>query len=163
VKIRTITFISFLATAACARGQSLTTPAAIRSQIQKVGAKNVIAKMTAGGGSSWNHAITEIESGDANWLAIAKELRAGSDAGNTESIYVAVSHAALNAPARVLRMIGDAFPMAVVCTMPDIEPTAASLAAYIRRAEAAMASVQDPSLKTKRDQCVSEYRQLLQN
>jgi len=152
-----------------ALARALATPAQILAAIQTAGAQAVVNELFQDGQSvRWAHVIDRIETGDARWLEVAAALEKGSDAGATEELYIAVAHALLRAPERVLAMVSEQpaangtedFPIDVICTMPDIEPPLAIYRAYIRRARAALDRVHDPALAGKRARCIAEFNAL---
>ena len=140
--------------------QNLSEPDQLLVQIQKDGAKTIVQQLPSGKGTAWDHTMDKISNGDRRWLSVAEALRSGTDAGNTQSIYYAVSKALLKAPDRVLRLISDQFPMEAICTVPDIEPTPTELRTEITQATSALALVRDPALITRRDECLASFEKL---
>ena len=141
-------------------GTQLWEPQEILAHVQMQGAKKTVAEMTSGSGDSWKHAIQGIQTGSPRWLAVASALREGSDAGNSEDLTHALSYALITAPASVLPMLGDEFPLPKVCTVPDIEPTPEYVRQQIGKAKAALGRVKSPQMATKRDACIRSFSEL---
>jgi hypothetical protein len=137
--------------------KTLDTAGAIISAVHDRGALKVVSEMAGRKPRAWNHVIAGIESGDAKWLEVAALLHEGVDAGSGEDLSMAVAHALLRAPARVLTMTPDPFRLDDICTMPDIEPPLARYRDYIRQAKAALAGVHQPELQELRDRCLAAF------
>ena len=119
-------------------GPRLLEPQEILGRVQIQGAKKTVEEMTSGSSDSWKYAIQGIQTGSPRWLAVASALREGSDAGHSEDLTYALSYALITAPASVLPMLGDEFPLQKVCTVPDIEPTAEHVRQQIGKAKTAL-------------------------
>ncbi|MBV9114916.1 MAG: hypothetical protein JOY67_19060 [Hyphomicrobiales bacterium] len=113
--------------------------------------------MSRGKGRLWNKTLANIETGDRKWLEVAASLREGTDAGSGEDLSMAVAHALLRAPERVLAMTPSPFPLDEICTMPDIEPPLARYRSYIRKAKTALAGVHQAVLVEVRDRCIEAF------
>ncbi len=96
----------------------------------------------------------KIETGDPKWLEVARVLRPASDAGSGEDLLIMVARALPNAPALVLKMIGDSFPLRDICTLPFIEGEVEIEKDYLNRTEKALISVQKPELQKVRWECL---------
>jgi hypothetical protein len=140
-------------------GQAISA-ARVLADIQTRGAQAEVTRLTAGNSSQWEEVMRQIETGTPEWLQVATALRRGSDAGNTESLYYAVSYALLRAPQRVLPMIGGDFPLQNVCTVPDIEPSPEKVRRQVAKARTALRGVTDPGLQSVRNRCLSAYESL---
>lgn len=147
-----------VALAAC--GQNANTPQQLETEIQQRGARAVVQQLTAGKGANWDRVVRQIQTGDQKWIEVARSLRAGTDAGNTESLYYAVSYALLKAPEHVLSVISEQFPLEAICSVPDIEPSAAKVRSHVQEAKAALAKVHDPQLASVRDRCIASFDKL---
>jgi hypothetical protein len=114
----------------------------------------------------WEALSKGIATGKATWLRIAAELRAVSDAGTTESLEEAVQEALPNNSAGVLRLVAaSVFTVRDVCGMygfgqiEDRRPVPVLLGLVDKRI-AAVSRVPVQELKTVRDTCLNELRNL---
>jgi hypothetical protein len=128
----------------------------IKAQITEKGAHAVVSQLTAGNGASWRGVIAHIETGQPDWLAVARALHPGADAANGEDLTSSVAKALRNNPAAVLNFIGADFPIESVCAVPLIEPTYAQFARWKRESLAALARIKEASLSEKARQCRGE-------
>jgi len=141
----------------CPQAKPLDAPDTILSAIQDRGARNIVAEMNRGKGRVWDKVLDKIETGDRKWLEVAASLREGTDAGTSEGLSIAVAHALLHAPERVLAMTPGLFQLDDICTMPDIEPPLPLYRSYILKAKTALAGVHQAELREVRDRCVEAF------
>ena len=102
--------------------------------------------------------VRRIESGDAQWLEVARQIKPHSDAALSLSLDYSVALALPNVPARVLALIGHGFDLDRVCTSPFIEPDPGVAEAYEWRTLVALARVTDPVLKSLALKCSQAVR-----
>lgn len=114
--------------------------------------------------TEWVYILKQIETGDAQWLNVARALRRGMDVGSHSmmELETAVSSALLTAPANVLRIAGAEFSIQAVCTPPlfELEEAKAEVViAALRRFEIALSKVSDPELENKRQSCLMHIKE----
>jgi len=113
-----------LPAATCAKGQSITTPAQVAASIAQKGAGPFFASLD---GQASEKLFNKIESGNADWVALAPRLAPGADGANAEGLAIALAYALPRNPSAVLNVIdpieGDAHILAIsrVCGVPFIE------------------------------------------
>lgn len=134
-------------------------PDLIIQEIKIKGAKEVVSKIWSDHKKE-EFVLSQIETGDAQWLEAAKLLYPGSDAGSAEDIGFAIAAALPNAPELVLKMIGNYFPLREVCTLPFIEGELEIEEKYLDRAEKALVSVKEPKLQEVRWECLKRIHYL---
>lgn len=93
-----------------------------------------------------------IATGDSAWLVVASKIKPPSAAAEA-SLTMALASALAESPARVLSLIGDAYPLGEVCGIPFRRPDSSAVLTYHAVAVAALARVRDSSLAKKRDAC----------
>ena len=123
------------------------------------GAQTALASYFQGDTAQRSELFDGVASGASDWLTVAARLRPASDGGASSELDLAVAEALPRAPARVLRLLPTPFSIRDVCGVPFVEQSDSASRAYRRRALAAVAGVQDPSLGTVRDQCLRELRE----
>ena len=69
----------------------------------------------------WIYILSQIESGNNDWLNVAQSLREHTDASATRGLIYAVSFALKNSPNNVLSILGDKYSVKEVCGSPFIE------------------------------------------
>ena len=127
-------------------------PTEIQTRIDKQGGHKVLWALWENR-SEWNQLLAGIETGETNWLKIARRLHPFSDAGASEELHSAVARALPRAPERVLSMIGPGFEIEFICTSPFNEPEPGVAEAYEREASAALASMHNSKLQALALQC----------
>jgi hypothetical protein len=104
-KIFFIVLIILTATILKARPyESLPDPTQLNADIEKFGANQVLDRIW-NSDRAFGELFDRISSGNAIWIAIAVKLRAVSDAGVTESLYMAMSRALAKNPESVLSVL----------------------------------------------------------
>ena len=129
---------------------------ALQAEIQAKGAKAVVAELRAGPSPQWEPVLNKIGLGGADWLALASDLLAGTDAATAEGVFSALSDALSNNPRSILAMLGPDAGIADVCLDRQIEPTPAQHKAFIARTRAALLTVKAEGLRPKRDACLAK-------
>jgi hypothetical protein len=69
----------------------------------------------------WTEILGKIETGRRQWLDVAVKLYAGTDAGSTEELALAVGVALLHQPRQVLLQVAPVLGIEEVCSSPDID------------------------------------------
>jgi hypothetical protein len=139
-----VALVSALAPAqASAAGVS---PTIVMADIERDGAKKVVARLNGGSGAGWETVRAGIASGKRAWLDVARAIRPGVDAGTGEDLTGALATALRVNPSAVLRLVGSDFQLTQICGVPLIEPTHAQVAAWKRSALAALNSLLTKSL-----------------
>ena len=95
-----------------------------------------------------------IATGDSSWLEVAKEIKPASAAAEA-SLSIALASALNHAPARVLPLLGDKYPIEEVCGIPFLRADSLAVTSYYDSATTALRAVRDTSLRTVRDACGS--------
>jgi len=112
-----------------------------------------VANTVAEDKSLRTHVLTQICSGDAEWVGVASRLLPTVYAHLNEELSSALAVALLHSPAEVLRVLHPD-----VCQVPDDLPPACDVAHWRKRAEAALASVADTDLQKAKQQCENVLR-----
>ena len=129
---------------------------AVVEEIKTRGAKAVVDRLASPNSEKeWEEIQKGIQTGQADWLSAARELRNGSDAGMTESIDISLAIALSNNAEGVLEVAGDTIPADRICTVPYIEPDATTVVSHKRKAKAALERVARADLASKRDACLA--------
>jgi len=158
----TIFYVSIIFTqtafSGCTVNIDYSSPDAILEEVKKRGAKEVINDLWSDEEKEEDSIIyfvsKKIESGEPKWLEVARVLRPASDAGSGEDLLIMVARALPNAPALVLNMIGNSFPLRDICTLPFIEGEPEIEKAYLNKTENALKSLQEPELEGVRWDCL---------
>lgn len=115
-------------------------PQSVAAGIQRAGARKTIAELVAR--DLWETVLRHVAAGNREWLALVPAMKPGTDAGTAEGLQQAVSLALQNNAQGVLDLAGrNTYPLPVLCAVPMIEPTAVQVAAFKRRAMAALERV----------------------
>ena len=93
-----------------------------------------------------------IATGDSSWLEVAKEITPASAAAEA-SLSIALASALNHAPARVLNLLGNKYPVEEVCGIPFLRADSLAVTSYYDSATTSLQSVADTSLRTVRDTC----------
>jgi hypothetical protein len=108
----------------------------------------------------WKDLLANVATGRRDWLALAVELRPGSDAGATEELTLAVGEALEHRPENVLSIAIDPYPLNEVCDVPETDdPRFDSLPRALEtlnKRQVMLRRVTTPSLRTRRDQCTAQ-------
>ncbi len=137
-------------------------PADVLADIRRRGPDTVRAELYNDEGR-WAQVVRGVESGATPWLDVAQRLKdIRSDA--SEELTVAVSRALRRAPGSVLAILDAGFDADDVCSLNTLEMTLGeTYALALREVEArerAVASVKDPKLAARRDECLAFLREL---
>jgi hypothetical protein len=130
-----------------AAGPSLAAPhvtvAEIRKVIQVEGPKNAV--MTLWSANKWEAFMDKISSGDGTFIALAPEIRPGTDAGSAEDLTNSLAEGLPRNPRAVLRVLDLSSDVVLgvenVCSVPLIDDTEARARAYKVKALRAVRSV----------------------
>lgn len=150
---------------ACARDSAWENPDEVLTAIHEKGALQTVAEMTQGKRTAWEAMLIHIENGDAQWLDVARELRAGTDAVTTTELRFAVARALPISPQEVLNLIDRGFQVEEICIIPFVEADRAVEVDYLRRTKEALIRVNATKNDAARLQClgfVEHYLSLYQ-
>jgi hypothetical protein len=113
----------------------------------------------------WGVVLQHIETGNSEWLLVARAMKPGVDAGSSEELRIGIATALARAPANVLPVLSNkdsrsTWSIGSVCSAPFISPGKTWLIRYKARAIKAVAGVRDPALRDKRAICVQTLRKI---
>jgi len=123
----------------------------VLSQI-KLGGVASIAKRVDADESFGRSVMNGIATGDSLWLEVASKFRPGSATAEA-SLSMALASALPRSPARVLGLLGDTYPIELVCGIPFFHVDSSFVATYHDNAIKALAQVRDTLLTRNRDLC----------
>lgn len=141
-------------------------------EIRVKGSKAVIAELTSDDQwTGFEKVCDRIETGDREWLEIAKLLAPGSDAATAESLILSIARALPKAPFSVLSLIAeevrnhdDGFTVDNVCISPYIEPEPGDEERHLIATVIALESTDTrnyPLLDSLRLQCLENIRGII--
>jgi hypothetical protein len=157
------------------------TPSQIRDEIKRVGAKRVVDTMfSIEPDSQWTRMLDRISTGSNEWLDVAKQLKAESDAGASLDLNLAVAAALPKAPSAVLSVLDGsvednsdvigAFSVSGVCRVPYLVEEYEQLVEareLLRKAEFALLNLDDPdhnqNLTILKKRCLDRLRAAQEN
>jgi hypothetical protein len=93
-----------------------------------------------------------IATGDSVWLEVAANITPTSSAAEA-SLEIALASALNHSPARVLRIVGDKYPVEEVCGMPFLKADSGAVVSYYDSASTSLQRVASDSLQSVRDEC----------
>lgn len=148
---------SLVATSCVAQNEPISA-ASILQKIDRVGAQSVVTELTAGDESAWDFVMSKVGEGSAEWLDVARRLSAGTDAGASEALQIAVATALPKNPGGVLRLAAAQSFLSIdhVCAAPFIEPEPSYMQRYLSEAKAALTTLKDPGVEGARAKCLAE-------
>lgn len=155
---------SILLLAAHAKAEELNAGQVLQ-EIKQKGPRSVIDRFWETD-QKWQQLERSISTGTKEWLEVARLLRSESDAGATEGLYFAVSHALPKNPIGVLSLIKtqpDAFTIDWICRDPYYDGIELSTEEkFLKEAEKALVYMYDPNhdkeLDVLRWQCLESIR-----
>jgi hypothetical protein len=132
-------------------------PELIIGEVQSRGARIIVWELYDDD-KTWLSVLQKIASGDESWLRVANALRAGTDAGASEMLTLAVGEALEHNPKNVFRIASEAFGVSDICGGPDVDDVRydsyeLSMKAINLRI-AKVAAVKDPSLEQISKECI---------
>lgn len=95
-------------------------PESIIHEIKSRGANAVVSELYSDL-NVWHSILQKIATGNQSWLEVAVALRAGSDAGASEMLTLAVGEALQNNPKHVFTIAAKAFELRNICSGPDVD------------------------------------------
>ncbi len=133
-------------------------PAAVRDSIRREGAKATIADLAKA--DQWDAVSDRMDSGNADWIALAPLLAPGSDAGSAEDLGISLAFSLPKNPRAVLAALDPANGHIIiggdrVCGLPFVEDTVPDLPAYRLKAMRAVREVKDTRLAAARTACLA--------
>jgi hypothetical protein len=152
-----------LATAALI-SQGQPSPESIGALLETRSADRVAAELF-GDHRRWSAIEAGIASGDRRWLRTAAQLYAGCDAGICYALKIALGEALAKNPRGVLAAAGDGYSATDACSTYGYVTDSTDLSlpralAAIRVRQNAVRGIRDPSLASKKQECLLELRAL---
>ena len=148
---------AFLAATSPVLAAPAPSPAAIRDSIKREGARATIADLAKA--SQWDAVSERMDSGSADWIALAPLLASGSDAGSAEDLGISLAFSLPKNPNAVLAALDPANGPIIgadrVCGLPFVEDTVPDLSAYRLKAMRAVQRVKDTKLASARRACIA--------
>jgi hypothetical protein len=150
-------FITIYAFEAHAQTINDLSPQKMLNEISVKGPKRVVREY-ADNQQLWDVFLQYIESGKAEWLRVAFNLKPGTDAGTSEDLNFSVARALPKNPRGVLKLIGKRFSFEEVCTSPFIEPEPGVAEKYEKEAQNALSQVGSGLLAKRARKCLKRIR-----
>jgi len=149
-----------LVLAPLAVGAAPITPAALLKDLEARGPKVVVEELWNGAG--WDDVLWHVRSGDAEWLRVAVALHAGTDAGSSETLALALGDALDRHAAAVLRIVAPTFGTGEICAGPDIDHFVArdAYVAALDRRISAVSAIGEADLAADRASCLSSLKEV---
>jgi hypothetical protein len=123
----------------------------VLSEIKLGGAAKVARRIDAD--ENFGRSVANgIASGDSVWLEVARQVAPASAAAEA-TLSIALASALPRSPARVLRLVGQKYPVEEVCGIPFLKADSAAVTAYHDQAVAALALVRDSALRATTTNC----------
>jgi hypothetical protein len=132
--------------------------------IKEHGARLTVQKLTTGKRPrQWEALLQKIETGDPRWLAVARELADGTDAGTSEDLQVVLARALPKNPADVLRLADTQSFLSIndLCAAPFIEPEPAYLKRYLRETRRSLRILHDAAVEDRRKKCLARIEMVI--
>lgn len=143
-------------------------------EIKLKGAKSVIERLVSG--EKWTEFETvcdKIETGEKEWLEVARLLAPGSDAASAESLVFSVARALPKSPRQVLSLVAETekdpkgrFTVDRICTSPYIEPEPGVSERYLIETEKTLETTDtsdSQQLNMLRLLCLDNIREIICN
>ncbi len=139
------------------------TPSIVQAEIRDRGAKPVVDQLFKT--EAWWQVMRNIGAGKTDWIALAPDLAAGTDAASSETLGISLAEALPKSPSAVLAVLelgGDASPLVVgnVCSAPFLEGTARHQHIYKSAALSAVSAVADPRLSNVKAACLNQLEKI---
>jgi len=93
-----------------------------------------------------------IATGDSVWLEVAARITPTSSAAEA-SLSIALASALNHSPARVLKILGEKYPVEEVCGIPFLKGDSVGVVSYYDSATASLQTIVSDSLRGVRDEC----------
>lgn len=134
-------------------------PETLVAEVKRDGPRAVVSRLWADG-KLFEAVLRRIESGDGEWLDVARQLKPGTDGGESESLDYAVALALPRAPSHVLPLIGAGFQVGSICTAPHIEAPLSVVMGHLRAVEKALSTFKTSKYASVRVECLERVRGL---
>ncbi|HEX7800564.1 MAG TPA: hypothetical protein VF402_09460 [Asticcacaulis sp.] len=128
---------------------------AVADEVSRKGADATVRDLTSRTNGDWDQFIRQVGAGRAECVQAAAAVAPGADAGNHEGIIYGLSQALRENPKAVLMVSGGRISLENVCSDRAIEDSDAQHKAFMQRAAASVAQIREPSLRVKRDACLT--------
>ena len=127
------------------------------AEIFKRGAIKIVNELYSSN-TAWESVLNNIAKGDVFWLRVAVALHAGTDAGTSEMLTLALGEALERDPENVFYLTLNSFELESVCSGPDVDDThynsyELSMAA-IKRRQARLSTISKRNIKNIATKCV---------
>jgi hypothetical protein len=123
----------------------------VLSEIKLGGAATVARRIDAN--ESFGRTVANgIASGDSAWLEVAGKIAPASSAAEA-TLSIALATALPRSPAKVLRLVGEKYPVEEVCGIPFLKADSPSVTAYHDQVETALLRVRDSALTAVTSRC----------
>jgi hypothetical protein len=123
----------------------------VLSEIKLGGAKSVSKRIDADENFG-RSVLNGIATGDSLWLEVADKVTPAS-AASQASLAIALAGALPRAPARVVSLLGEKYPVEQVCGMPFLKADSAEVISYHDSASLALDRVASATLAAKGARC----------
>jgi hypothetical protein len=142
-------------------------PQDIQLAIQQRGAKSVAMELFENR-EKWPQLLKAVSSGSQEWLNVAKKLSAGTDAGATSMLQIAVTRALGNNPLETLKIMSDdtvnyspVFSAVFVCSSNFLidYPADESALEFIDSTVEKLKRIKEPTVANTRDQCITAFQE----
>lgn len=147
---------------AMAGGDTVLTVRTVQQRLAELGPTATVRELDGGG--RWEQVLSRIGSGDSRWIALARQLAAGTDANTAGTLSVALAEALPKSPRAVLTALKLNGPSSLnpdrVCTAPFYEGSTVDIRTYKAEALQGLETVSDARLSQRRDACVSRLEAL---
>ncbi len=95
-------------------------PDAIINEVKSRGADAVVSELYKDW-NAWDFICNKIATGDQAWLKAATALKAGTDAGSSEMLDLALGEALEHEPENVFKIAANTFELVFICGGPDVD------------------------------------------
>lgn len=150
--MRTISVAAILAALSLPAFSADLTPGDFRALLATRDATGVVHSLDE---ASWKAFLAHVEAGDRGWIDLVPLLAAGTDAGTSESLTIALSRALRTNPQGVLGVLAaKSYAAGELCAENEIEISTLEAVRLIDDALVKVAAVLDPALIVERNACL---------
>jgi hypothetical protein len=132
----------------------------IKAQIETHGARYAV--QTLFDQHRYDEAMAHIDSGHADWIALAPKLAPGTDAGTSLELTLSLAYGLIKNPTAVLSVLDPSVKNLSperVCGVLFIEPSDQEVVTYIRQAQSALRRIADSRLAEQKSECLAALKQ----
>jgi hypothetical protein len=123
----------------------------IKARLESHGAKYVVDALSSQ--DRYEDLLNHIDSGEADWIALAPQLATGTDVATAEELAISLALGLPKNPAAVLLVLDpqiEPLNPERVCGVPFVEGTVNDVPGYIRRSQSALQRVNDARLSKQK-------------